>query len=525
MSVCPCMASARAPLLVDSRFFHAVRPTFSNNRRFHASPSLGRYTSTPKINTDSLAETLEDHRIANRTVVRKVKVRRDPDWSSLSYGLATRSSSNPPQELHVETYQQLQKLRKLTKLTSYTKKLNTHQLKQLYPTTLKSSPRKTEQQSVQCNWLQYMNEEESKDGYSRLNDEIWAFEGYMSEIRQEKETARRVISEVEDIIKPIGDSTHQRPMLVGSRYTGMNMRNSNVDLMIPIEDPGGLPSSARGPSATRPKITAIQTSLLSQAARLLRATGTFSGVTVPRGHVPFVSAVHSATDRRVRIYCGVKPNSGMEYILNYKTEFPALRPLYIAIRMILETRGMLGTNNHTVDPYGLIMMIVAALKLGEGKFHRHDLGRQFLHVLRFYENIDLLRYGISVDPPELFKKRTHARSLDTEQLPHVRGQKSISKRSVTRGNEMLCLQDPADFMNDLGMSSFSATRLRRVFGEVYADVLGKVEAWDGEARRDNELMLNDGIAAPERPSLLRFALGSNYDHIEALRDKAIVECS
>ncbi|KAK2814330.1 hypothetical protein FQN49_008221 [Arthroderma sp. PD_2] len=264
---------------------------------------------------------------------------------------------------------------------------------------------------------------------------------------------------------------------------------------------------------------------LTQAARLLRATGTFFGVTVEKTHVPVVSALHTATGRRVQIHCGVKPHSSLEYVLNYKTEFPTLRPLYIAMRMILETRNMLGADQQTVDTYGLTMMIVAALKLGEGKFDRLDLGRQFLHVLRFYEEAKLRRHGISVDPPGLFRKRAHAQGPKTDQPPHVRGQLSIGKKSLTRGNDLLCLQDPADFMHDLGIASLSSLRLQQVLGAVHTDVLRGLRAWDGEAEGGNEIVPAAAVADSERPSLLRFALGSNYDRIETLRDKAIFEAA
>ncbi|EFR02674.1 hypothetical protein MGYG_05671 [Nannizzia gypsea CBS 118893] len=506
------------------------RPVFSNNRRFHASPSRGRHPPTPKINTGSLEETLEEHRFANRTVVRRIKVRGTPNLLPESYGGDKVRHNGPLEQKHlINTQRELWKLRKLTRDLA---RLNERQMKKLYPTSLKSPPPKTEQQSpVRCDWLEYMNEQESRDGYSRLSDEIKAFERYMSEIQQEKEVVRRVIGEMEEILKPVAGDSNRQPMLVGSRYTGMETRNSNVDLMIPIEDPDGLRTGVRGPSVTRPKITAMQMDILVRSARLLRATGTFSNVTVKKEHVPFVSAVHSATGRNARICCGLKPHSSMEYVLSYKAEFPTLRSLYVALRMVLEARGMFGVENRTVDAYGLTMMIVAALKLGEGKFDRLDLAKQFLHTLRFYKDLDLIRYGISVEPPALFRKRAHARVHNTEQLPHVRGQKSIAKRSITRGDKMLCLQDPADFMNDLGMSSFDMPRLRDIFGKVHDDILGKVEAWDGEAQAGKELVsdpnvgFNAEFAESERPSLLKYALGSNYDHLEVLRDKAICECS
>ncbi|KAK2864976.1 hypothetical protein FQN49_004026, partial [Arthroderma sp. PD_2] len=205
MSICSCTASIRAPLLVDSNFFHAARPVFSNNRRHHASPSLGRYAPTPKINIDSLSETLEDHRFTNRTLVRRVRVRSDPQLAPPSHDLAPASNgSGLRQKFIIDTHRESQKLQKLTKDLA---KLNDRQIKQFYPTAFKSSQQPTdtpqfsveinsaEQQSVQCNWLQYVEEQQSNDGHSRLSDEIEAFGRYMSEIPQETDTARRVISE------------------------------------------------------------------------------------------------------------------------------------------------------------------------------------------------------------------------------------------------------------------------------------------------------------------------------------------
>ncbi|KAF3479897.1 uncharacterized protein GIQ15_06873 [Arthroderma uncinatum] len=537
MSGCLCSASVRGSLLVDSHLFQAARPIFSNNRRHHASPSLGRYASTSNINIDSLSETLEDHRFRNRTVVRRVvqskASTRPPIWK----GIQETPIDRPPEALDrkflADAHRESQKLQKLSKDLA---KLNGSQIKQFYPNALKSSlqpadtpqssaAKKTVEKPIQYNWLQYVDEQQSMDGYLRLGDELRAFEQYMSEIPQEKGMTERTILGVENVLRQVEDPD-RRLRLIGSRHTGMAIRHSNIDLMIPIDDPDGFPNSVRGPSATRPKITTLQMDRLTQVARLLRATGDYSNVTVDKAHIPVVSAEDSATGRKVRIHCGIRPPSSLEYVLNYKAEFPTLRPIYIAIRMILETRGLLGTAQQSINQYGLTMLIVAALKLGEGRFDRLDLGRQFLHVLLFYSMTDLRRQGISVDPPELFKKRARAQGPKTDQPPHIRGQLSIGKKSMSRGNETLCLQDPADFMNDLGIECLALAELQQVFSAVGTDVHRKLKAWNGDAETGIETAPAAPAAATdsETPSLLGFALGSDYYHrLEELRDKAIFE--
>jgi hypothetical protein len=172
------------------------------------------------------------------------------------------------------------------------------------------------------------------------------------------------------------------------------------------------------------------------------------------------------------------------------------------------------------------MMIVAALKLGEGTFDRHiDLGRQLLHVLQFYADANFRRYGVSVDPPGLFRKvDPKAKSRDKIETANVRGQESIGRASLARRADMLCLQDPADFMNDLGVECLQSRRMQRVFRSVHDGIQAEMQRWEQEQQHGGP----SRVASVKRSDgkltvgVLQSALGANYDSLERLRDRTVL---
>lgn len=118
-----------------------------------------------------------------------------------------------------------------------------------------------------------------------------------------------------------------------------------------------------------------------------------------------------------------------------------------------------------------------------------------------------------------------SRRIEAE-APYIRGQVSIGKRSAALGSVMLCVQDPANYMSDLGMGCFRTVEVQKVFADVYADLRAAVEAWDGRWKDvDSERVTANLISGSEdksRVSVLHFALGGDYDRYERMRDKIIL---
>ncbi|KMU88235.1 hypothetical protein CIHG_05406 [Coccidioides immitis H538.4] len=476
-------------LLQAECFYHSslaqsARPVFHHNRRFHVSPTRGRLGDLPIV-AGNLTETLEAHRYANRQrLIRWIPCKPTGDRNAVAIGPApsVRRVPRPRQSLPAtgRSVQESSELG-LELLHPSSKKLRPdirpHAAISLFRKLMKKSSARVSRKEwsssdAQYPWLDYL-ESSRDDGLSRLDDEINAFENYMSHIPQEQAAVNKVITEVEEILL---QEDHPQPLVIGSRRTGLAMRHSNIDLLVMLSDPDGL-FKYRGPSPTRPKIAELQ---LERQEQISRSTGAakFSSVILNRG----------------------------------------------------------------ISTYGLTMMIIAALKLSEGKYSRTSTAEQLLHVLRFYSTVDFHRYGISVDPPSIFRKCRHLREsskLVESEAPYIRGQISIGKRSAKLAYHILCLQDPANYMNDLGMEAFRTFEIQEVFGDVYADLRAAVKAWDREwndsldeiasekVNREPSVELITAKAIRDSDdkkavSMLQFALGGDYERLERIRDKVIL---
>ncbi|QVM06520.1 hypothetical protein D8B26_001228 [Coccidioides posadasii str. Silveira] len=541
-------------LLQAECFYHSslaqsARPVFHHNRRFHASPTRGRLGDLPIV-AGNLTETLEAHRYANRQrLIRWIPCKPAGDRNAVAIGPApsVRRVPRPRQSLPA-TERSVQESSELglELLHPSSKKLRPdirpHAAISLFRKLMKKSSARVSRKEwsssdAQYPWLDYL-ESSKDDGLSRLDDEVNAFENYMSHIPQEQAAVNKVITEVEEILL---QEDHPQPLVIGSRRTGLAMRHSNIDLLVMLSDPDGL-FKYRGPSPTRPKIAELQLERQEQISRLLRGAAKFSSVVLVRSRIPKVIATHAATGLPVTIHCGTQLPTSLEFTQSYYSEFPTLRPLLATIRMILEQRNLFGPQNRGISTYGLTMMIIAALKLSEGKYSRTSTAEQLLHVLRFYSTVDFHRYGISVDPPSIFRKCRHLREsskLVESEAPYIRGQISIGKRSAKLAYHILCLQDPANYMNDLGMEAFRTFEIQEVFGDVYADLRAAVKAWDREwndsldeiaseeVNREPSVELITAKAIRDSDdkkavSMLQFALGGDYERLERIRDKVIL---
>src|SRR5699024_6703101 len=137
---------------------------------------------------------------------------------------------------------------------------------------------KTKQKDArQWPWLDHVDGPGST-AISRLNEEIEAFERYMSEIPQEAEVARTAQKQAAEIITRLDLPD---PVLFGSRQTGMALRHSGLDLLLPVRDTDHEP-------ATRQEAKDIIAGHLDRISMVFEASDTFSDVIKmdPRSRTP-----------------------------------------------------------------------------------------------------------------------------------------------------------------------------------------------------------------------------------------------
>jgi hypothetical protein len=192
--------------------------------------------------------------------------------------------------------------------------------------------------------------------------------------------------------------------------------------------------------------------------------------------VPLVNCKHRATGLKIQLQTMAPFQAAQQYTAAYLAELPSLRHLYVLIRHFLEMRNLTTVFEGGLGSYTILMMIVTALKHASGKFAPQDLGAQLLHILDFYGNADLYKQGFSANPPRVFEKSKYkpwplderlARSND----PQLRGMDEIVQKSETRKPYLLCLQDPANYFNDLGKNAYAIKHIQITFKKARSGIL------------------------------------------------------
>ncbi|GAB1196082.1 hypothetical protein APSETT444_005348 [Aspergillus pseudonomiae] len=267
------------------------------------------------------------------------------------------------------------------------------------------------------------------------------------------------------------------------------------------------------------EIRALEEYLLPTPPERDRHCSSFSGrIQLSGKWNSILTAVHHETGIRVQFQCGEGLPSSVEYICDYYTEYPAIRPLYMVIRLILEAQELFGSHKSSIGPDSLVMLIVAFLKMKHGRFQEsRSLGQQLLAFLKVYgSEVDLRSTCVSVDPPSFFDASTVKDAIkmyDAEDLPaHLRGQRALVNRKKTAAIKRnipaasrLCLQDPANYMNDLGRTCSRTCELQDVFLRAYDRLNTCLGAWERHT--------HGGL----RNSLLAPVLRANFDDFSKVR--------
>jgi DNA polymerase sigma len=200
-------------------------------------------------------------------------------------------------------------------------------------------------------------------------------------------------------------------------------------------------------------------------------------------------------------------------------EYPPLRPLYMALRVILESKSIFGAETSSISPYGLILLIAAFMKLHNERLSgKSCLGVQFLAILETYgTKVNLETTGIAVDPPGYFdfasiRQHKYSSRHNGQNPAYLRGQRALLRFKVNAGDKAnhpaakhLCIQDPANYLNDVGLLCVRTAELQGVLSDAYRRLRTAVDMWD------------DGYRSHD--SILGQALHANFDDLERMRSR------
>ncbi|OOF98516.1 hypothetical protein ASPCADRAFT_42794 [Aspergillus carbonarius ITEM 5010] len=487
----------------QARWFHQTRSSFKDSIIFK----------------NSLQKTLEAHRSLNRAnLIRRVPDKADPKGTPEDAAKSNGSSGDSPTADVTSSPS-----------TPRSPKKKPHSILKPYQpshsfqhTVLHrsiqwgSDPKRG--RTYQAPWLEDLDSNRSfSNGLSQLDTEICALERYLKPTPPEEEQVHRIAA---DVTHRLEGTVPHSPLIIGSWRTGLAMSHSDLDLLLPVPDSVRSVGSIRKPSATRPKALGQHRRLLRDVEQALRKCPSFDHRIYQSAELGSITAIDGRTGLRLRFYCGEGTPPIIEYIRDYCAEYSSLRPLYMATRLILETQGVYGRQASSVRSEALVMLVVAFLKMNHGRYRQSEgLGETLLAFLQMYgTQIDLTTTGVSVDPPGFFDAdtiKTASRMCDLDDIPaYLRGQRAITnlrRTAAARGNRVaatrLCLQNPTNYMDDLGRSCVETMALQSALAGAYKRLRTALDTWERCMPVDPDC------------SVLHHVLQANFDDFNDVRGR------
>ena len=317
----------------------------------------------------------------------------------------------------------------------------------------------------------------------RLGNEINGYERCMTASDLELQATRKVAKRINQLVKSTLEGSSCE--VIGSHSTGLALPSSDIDFSVslPAVEADAAPhrKSLRGLRYQK----AYRQALIKLQA-VLRGDPEFgSSAGIVFASVPILRAVHRVTKQEVQIQMWTGNRRQEQYTLAYLAEYPTLRPLYFVLRSSLKIRNLGHTLDGGLGAYATLMMTVNVLKHASGHYDPLDVGNQLLHVLQFYAEADLYRYGWVVDPPRQLIKGS----------PAVHGSDKVATTDP-KYPYLLYLQDPADAANDLGSKSYCIKHIQSTFASIRNDMLQKMQQWESEGESDSRSTTNVTLLAP-----------------------------
>lgn len=339
--------------------------------------------------------------------------------------------------------------------------------------------------------------------------EITDYERYMNLRPGEVETCKDIQETVGLLTKEaIPAATVE---LIGSHCDGLATPTSDMDfrLSLPMYEKDPL---KRGPSPGRPEARKATILQLGKLRTAFTASDAFDGATVvKKATIPIIKVIHVRTKMAVDIQVSSTKIPQQLYRKAYLAEYPTLRPLYILLRSALHIRGLGIVYEGGLGSYTILIMIVYALKTCPPSIGKTDVVGQLLYLLDFYGKANFFKEGYSLDPPSVFPK---LKARDAR--PHIEGRTDIVAcgiKMIGKISEkqpfLLCLQDPADPINDLGRSSFLIKHVQKVFQNAHGRIMTSLHRVDTSSTDECKTIFQQGLLFP--------LVGANYEDFESSR--------
>lgn len=210
--------------------------------------------------------------------------------------------------------------------------------------------------------------------------------------------------------------------------------------------------------------------------------------------VPLVKFVDQIT--MIKVDVSFENNTGVianDTFALWKKQFPAMPLLVMIIKQFLMMRGMNEVQHGGLGGFSVTCLVTSLLqnmpRVQSGELiPEQNLGEILIEFLDFYGNqLDTTRTGIKMDPPGYFDKIAYQR-------PNLRG-------SVYHANkaDRLAIIDPNKPDNDISGGSKNVMQIFHRFAQAHLEIL-------------------EAMKTPNRPSLLDWSLGGDYESFVWQRD-------
>lgn len=360
-------------------------------------------------------------------------------------------------------------------------------------------------------WLNMVQQSSRQEGDSNsmLSDELI---GLMTFLRPPSTEQDAVDYIIDDLSAKLQGIVPNPPELIGSRHAELATSVSAIDLMILVDDGNNHNLPKNKPPSISPQMKFNYHRILTEAWDVLKKDVGYRDCQVIFSKSSSLVLFHRASGLPIRLFCRSYAPKLEEFIRASLPELPSLMPLYMVMRVLLESKSLFGWEAESLSSNGLVLLIMSFLKQHPGDLASKGLGEQLLALLDTYgKQIDLTTTGISADPAEFFTRtsvRNHIRSHITEngtrdsQLPaYLRGQRALIAYKIharSKGNlglaNHLAIQDPTNYLVDVGQRSFRTPELQRAFSGWYDDLKLALERWD-EGHRDGDSILGQVLRA------------------------------
>ncbi|KAF2495216.1 hypothetical protein BU16DRAFT_433172, partial [Lophium mytilinum] len=314
----------------------------------------------------------------------------------------------------------------------------------------------------------------------RLSEEISRFNSYMMPTPNEHIARQAVIKELSDLVKQTFPK--HTVSVFGSEWNGLALATSDIDLRLSV------PTLVGSKLEKAPRYVIRKTLLkdLTEFHLVMQKAGMYMLCSIRHARYPLITVQHIKSRLDLQVVGSNDTSVSRAYILKYLAEYPGLKELVAVLKVLFDIRGLSDVFRGGLGSYSVFMMAVASIKLNP-EIPIPDLGQRLLSFLNFWAKFDTYSLGVSIEPAEVFPKRskTFITVKQKKNLDEKMGQIDPAQPYL------LCLQDPADATNDVGKKGFAIKHIQATFAHL-------------------EKELRQSMQENTRPSLLAPLVGPAY---------------